>query len=244
AAQIGWRHRLGDAWQARGRVARAFRVPQAGELYRLQRGQDVADLRPEVLDGVELGLSGAGHNWALGLDAYVYDKRNVIIRDAEGFNLSDGRTRHRGVEIEGNAHLAAGWWLSGNAAYSVQRYAFDRAIAGGETIVRGNEVDTAPRRLGSLRLNRLDPRLGRFELEWVYQGGHYLDAANTRRHGGHDLWHLRWQRDLRAGLGLSARLTNLADRRYAERADFAFGQFRYFPGAGRQIFVALHYRSP
>jgi iron complex outermembrane recepter protein len=244
AAQIGWRHRLDDTWQARGRLARAFRVPQAGELYRLQRGQDVADLRPEVLDGVELGLSGAGRVWTLAVDAYLYDKRNVIIRDAEGFNLSDGRTRHRGVEIEGNANLAPGWWLSGNAAYSVQRYAFDRAIAGGETIVRGNEVDTAPRRLGGLRLNRLDARYGRFELEWVHQGGYYLDAANSRRYGGHDLWHLRWQRNLGGGFGLSARLTNLAGRRYAERADFAFGQFRYFPGAGRQVFVALDYRSP
>ncbi len=243
AAQIGARHRIGDYWQARARIARAFRVPQAAELYRLQRGQDVADLRPEVLQGVELGMTGAGTGWTLALDAYAYDKRQVIIRDAAGFNLSDGRTRHRGIEAEGSLSLAPGWWLSGNASWSVQRYAFDRAIAGGETIVSGNEIDTAPRRLAGLRLNRLDPKFGRFELEWLHQGGYFLDAANSARYGGHDLVHLRWQRELTPAWRLSARLMNLTDRRYAERADLAFGNFRYFPGAGRQLFVALDWRG-
>jgi iron complex outermembrane recepter protein len=243
AAQLGFRHPLGEVWQLSARLARAFRVPQAGELYRLQRGQDLADLRPEVLNGIEAGLRGGGGSWTLALDAYTYDKRNVIIRDAEGFNLSDGRTRHRGLEVEGRVGLAPGWWLSGHAAYSVQRYAFDRAIAGGETIVRGNEVDTAPRRLAGLRLNRLDPRLGNLELEWLHQGGYFLDAANSARYGGHDLLHLRWQRDLTPSWRVSARLMNLTDRRYAERADLAFGNFRYFPGAGRQLFVALDWRG-
>jgi outer membrane receptor protein involved in Fe transport len=243
ALQLALQHRLDAHWQMRGRIARAFRVPQAGELYRLQRGQDVADLRSEVLYGVELGLSGSGEDWRLALDAYAYDKRNVILRDAAGFNLSDGRTRHRGVEAEASVGLGAGWWLEGNAAWSVQRYAFDRAIAGGETIVHGNEIDTAPRRLAGLRINRLDPRWGRFELEWLHLGGYFLDAANTARYPGHDLVHLRWQRELSPSWRLSARLTNLADRRYAERADLGFGQFRYFPGAGRQLFVALEWRQ-
>ena len=31
----------------------------------------------------------------------------------------------------------------------------------------------------------------------------------------------------------------LLDTDYAERADYAFGEYRYFPGAGRQVFVEL-----
>jgi hypothetical protein len=81
--------------------------------------------------------------------------------------------------------------------------------------------------------------LGTVELEWVHQGGYFLDAANSERYDGHDLLHLRWSKPLSRGLTVSARLMKLTVRRYAERADLAFGQFRYFPGAGRELFVAL-----
>lgn len=239
AAQVGLRHAIGPGWQASARLARAFRVPQAAELYRLQRGQDVADLDTETLQGLELGLAHAGPRLDLRLDAYAYAKRDVILRDAAGFNLSGGRTTHRGIEAEGRWRFAARSWLAGTAAYSVQRYAFDRAIAGGETIVRGNEVDTAPRWLGGLRLGHDAGRVGSVELEWLHYGGYFLDAANTARYPGHDLLHLRWQRPVGNDWRVSARLMNLTDRRYAERADLGFGEFRYFPGAGRSLFVAV-----
>jgi iron complex outermembrane receptor protein len=42
---------------------------------------------------------------------------------------------------------------------------------------------------------------------------------------------------------LSLRITNLADGAYADRADFAFGDFRYFPGRGRAYFAELGWRK-
>jgi outer membrane receptor protein involved in Fe transport len=241
SAQLGVQHALGRNWQLSARYARGFRFPQAGELYRLQRGQDVADLRPETLQGPEAGVVFDGEDFRIDLRGFAYEKRNVILRDAQGFNISDGRTRHRGGEADWRWTPGDAIWLEGNASYSVQRYRFDRAIGGGETIVRGNEIDTAPRWLGGLRAGH-DGMLGRFELEWVHQGGYFLDAANTARYDGHDLLNLRWSKALAGGLSVSARLINLTDRRYAERADAAFGQFRYFPGAGRELFVALNWQ--
>lgn len=238
SAQIGLRHALSAQWNLSARYARGFRFPQAGELYRLQRGQDVADLQPETLRGPELGLSYARTDFSFDLQGYAYEKRHVVLRDAQGFNLSDGRTRHRGAEAAGRWTPIDGAWIEGNASYAVQRYRFDRAIAGGETIIAGNDIDTAPRWLGGLRAGHASA-LGTLEVEWVHQGGYFLDAANSERYDGHDLLHLRWSRPLPHGLTVSARLMNLADRRYAERADLAFGQFRYFPGAGRELFVAL-----
>jgi outer membrane receptor protein involved in Fe transport len=38
------------------------------------------------------------------------------------------------------------------------------------------------------------------------------------------------------------RVRNLLDERYAERADFAFGNYRYFPGAGRSVYGSIGYR--
>ncbi len=239
SAQFGLHHGLDERWTVSARFARGFRFPQAGELYRLQRGQAVADLRPETLTGPELGLAYRDDRLALELHAYDYRKRNVILRDAQGFNISDGRTRHRGIEASVRWQGPAGLWLEGNAAYSDQRYRFDRAVAGGETIIAGNPIDTAPRWLAGTRIGLDSLTLGRFELEWRHQGGYFLDAGNTERYGGHDLLDLRWARPLSECVRLTARLANLGDRRFAERADLAFGEFRYFPGAGRELHIGV-----
>ena len=39
------------------------------------------------------------------------------------------------------------------------------------------------------------------------------------------------------------RITNLLDENYAERADFAFGNYRYFPGRDRAVFLEIRYRD-
>jgi outer membrane receptor protein involved in Fe transport len=37
------------------------------------------------------------------------------------------------------------------------------------------------------------------------------------------------------------RVDNLFDKRYADRADFAFGNYRYFPARGRALFLSVDY---
>jgi iron complex outermembrane receptor protein len=241
--QIGLLHELAEGWTVRTRAASAFRFPQAAELYRLQRGQQVADLEPERLDSLEAGTGVRRGAFGLDLAAYAMRKRNAILRDAAGFNISDGRSRHHGVELDLDWAFATGWRLGGNAAWAIQRYDFDRALAGGETITRGNEIDTAPRWLAGARLARELGPAGVVELEWLHHGGYYLDAENTERYPGHDLLHLRWRVPLSAQLDLTVRAMNLTDRRYAERADLAFGEHRYFPGAGRGVFLGLDWRA-
>jgi len=39
------------------------------------------------------------------------------------------------------------------------------------------------------------------------------------------------------------RVNNLTDELYADRADFAFGNHRYFPGREREVYVQLGYRT-
>ena len=41
---------------------------------------------------------------------------------------------------------------------------------------------------------------------------------------------------------MTLRVRNLADADVADRADYAFGDYRYFPGRGREAFVELSYR--
>ncbi len=243
AAQLGLRFALSDDQHLRGRIARAFRFPQAGELYRLQRGQSVAELEPETLHGVELGWTFERDHLRVALDGYAYRKQHSVLRDAAGLLIADGASSHRGIELEASLAPAPWWRLDVHAGHARHRYASSHAIAGGERIDAGNEVDTAPRHQGGLRLHLLPPQLGRFELEWLHLGSYFTDAANQARYPGHDLLHLRWQRELAPDWRIAARLMNLTDRRYAERADFAFGEHRYFPGDGRSLFVELAWRS-
>jgi outer membrane receptor protein involved in Fe transport len=81
------------------------------------------------------------------------------------------------------------------------------------------------------------------ELEWLMVGSYWLDAANTARYDGHELWNLRGSWRFTPRWRLSARLNNMLDVAYADRADFAFGNYRYFPGRARSLFVEIGYSS-
>jgi outer membrane receptor protein involved in Fe transport len=55
------------------------------------------------------------------------------------------------------------------------------------------------------------------------------------------LLNLRASIDLSQRLSVVARFNNLLDEAVADRADYAFGTYRYFPGRGRELFVELRY---
>jgi iron complex outermembrane recepter protein len=239
---LGWRPGPGQlAWIA---ARRGFRAPQATELYRLQSGQAVADLDSEQLDSVELGWRGTAGQIGWELAAFHMQKRNYIFRDGDGFNVADGRTRHVGMEVALQWQLTPRLRLETEQSLARHTWRFDRDAGQGEVIVSGNETDSAPRRFGSTRLSWRAEGGAELELEWLAMGSYWLNAANTARYDGHDLLHLRLRQPLGHGLHLALRLHNIGDRAYAERADFAFGQYRYFPGRERSLFVELGWRGP
>lgn len=240
--------RLGVEWSlAEGRIAYAvaglgFRPPQTTELYRLQRGQTVADLDSERVRSVEVGLRGSWRRLDVDLAAYVEATQHLIFRDASGFNVSDGETEGRGIEAQ------LGWRAGAHAfdlafAWSRHKYAFTRDVGGRERIEDGNEVDTAPRRLGSAHW-RWEGERSTSELELVRIGSHFINASNTARYGGHTVLNWRGTWDATPRVRLFARLVNLLDTAYADRADFAFGGYRYFPAMPRQVYVGAKLTLP
>jgi iron complex outermembrane receptor protein len=74
-------------------------------------------------------------------------------------------------------------------------------------------------------------------------GRYFVDAANANEYPGHDLLNLRVGWNIRDNWRTTLRLNNVTDVAYADRADFAFGNYRYFPGRGRTLFVEVSYRS-
>jgi outer membrane receptor protein involved in Fe transport len=241
APSAGVLYRITPELAAYLNLARGFRPPQAAELYRLQAQQQVADLDSETLDSAELGLHWDSTRVRLELAGFAMKKRNFIFQDAGRFNVSDGKTRHVGVELQADLRLPGDWYGGMAGSYSKQTYGFSATTPGGESIVSGNEIDTAPRTLASARVG-WDGAIGLAELEWVNVGHHFIDAANTAEYSGHNLLNLRAAWRATDDWTLTLRLNNVTDELYAERADFVTfpaPTYRYFPGRERELYVEL-----
>ncbi len=222
-------------------LARGFRAPQATELYRLQSGQQVADLDSERIDSLEVGWRYAVQAVSADIAAYVMRKRDSVFRDAEGFNVSGAKTRHEGAEVSIDWRAGNRLDVSLDASYARHRYDFNTIAARGETFVSGRDVDTAPRWLGSVEFSYSPTNLLDVDLQLVSVGKYYLDAENRFRYPGHVVGNLRAGFEIAPRWRLTMRLNNIADRDIADRADYAFGNYRYFPGRGREFFAEIQY---
>ncbi len=216
-------------------LSSGFRPPQATELYRLQQGQTVADLDSERLLSVEAGFrSGA---WSL--SAFGQWTRDFIFRDASGFNISDGKTRSTGLEFSGDWHLGD-HALNLAIGYAVHKYDFTRDAGRGERIEEGNMMDSAPRWLTHARWRYQPGERWYSEFELSQVGKHYINAANTAKYEGHVVLNWRGGYRLTGHIDLFARVINLFDERYADRADYAFDTYRYFPAMPVQGYVGIN----
>lgn len=238
--QLGFNQGIGESFSLYGRLAKSFRAPQTSELYRLQKGQENAQLDSESLQSLELGLRGSTGALSFVASVYVMEKDNVIFRDSDGFNIDNGETSHQGVELEWGLALSQQLSLNGSASYAVHRYANNPDAGLGD--INGNDIDTAPRQQWNLRLNWQASEAVDAELEWSHLGRYYLEPQNQHRYKGHDLLNLRARYQLNPSFELGARVSNLLAEDYAERADYAFGSYRYFVGQDRGLYLSAEYK--
>jgi len=242
APKLGLRVSVSDSWSIFATARRGFRAPQTTELYRLQSGQAVSDLDIETIDALELGARLSTERVFLEVSAYSMRKVNSVLRDAEGFNVSAGQSRHTGIELAIDAQLGSRVTLDTNVSYGRHVYDFDLVAARGESFVSGNDVDTAPRWMAAAGLDIAASDSLRFDIDANYLGRYYVDAANLSRYPGHTLVNVGVHWQATPAMRLSLRVRNVADAVIADRADFAFGNFRYFPGRGRESFIELSFR--
>jgi outer membrane receptor protein involved in Fe transport len=240
APKLGIRYQINDVHNAQLRLNKGYRAPQATELYRLQNTQSVADLDSVEIDSIELGLEGAANAWEYQVTAYYMDKDNEIITDSARLNLNNSHTKHRGLEISGAYELTETLRLAG--AYNFARHTYENVEFSGGVNIKGNDVDTAPRRFGSVQLQWQATSNVFAELEWANSGAYYSNPENLNRYEGHDLLNLRARWQAAPDLTFSANFLNLTDEMYAERADFAFGRDRYFTGEPIRAFLSVNWR--
>ena len=239
------RHELNEDAAVYVSYARGARPPQTTDLYRLQINQTGDQARPEKIDAVELGFRGAvGERVNLELAGFFMDKTNFFFRDADGFNVADGKTRHVGVEADVRVALFETLTLQSAVTYARHTYRFDRPVGNAtEAISFGDDVDTAPRVMANTRLQWRPVERFKAEVEWVSMGAYFTDAANDHEYEGHNLLNLRAEAGLTDTLAAFITVRNVTNELYAERADFAFGNDRYFPGETRTFGFGLRYRN-
>jgi len=173
-----------DRWAWTASAYRGFRAPTLNELYRAFRVGDVLtlaneDLEAERLTGGETGaiftsprVTARSVLFWMEVDQSV---ANVTLSVTPGLitrqrqNL--GRTRSRGLELEGTARLGDRWTLSGGYLLS------DATIESGGDL-EGLHIPQVPKHQASLQIRFFDPELATLGLQARWTGDQFDDDRN------------------------------------------------------------------
>jgi len=222
------------------RAARGSRAPQVTDLYSVQLNQVAGEAEVETLDSLEAGFKGQIGIFSTELAAFTMWKDNFFFRNANGFNVVNGKTRHNGVELSFTGALTDWLTISGDGTLAEHTYDFTETVgSAANNITAGDRVDTAPDTLAHIRATVIPIETIQAEIEWRHVGRYFTNPGNTAEYPGHDIFVLRGRYDVTDEITLFSRIDNLFDTRYADRADFAFGNERYFPGRPRTLFFGL-----
>ena len=242
-----WSGHSGLLWQVKDnhalriRMATGYRPPETSELYRLQNGQTAAQLDSESARSIELGWRASFESIELDASVYRMNKSNVIFQDANRFYVTGAKTRHQGFELKLRSKLSGSWNADLAASYGSHEYTNDPGYLGINESIVGNAIDTAPEWMASARVH-YNQASWQAELEAIYLDRYATEPTNSNWYEGHTLINLRATRQWNPRWSSSLRVMNLADTDYAERADFGFGNERYFVGEPRSLFVTLTYQ--
>ncbi|MGP9495134.1 TonB-dependent receptor domain-containing protein, partial [Pseudoalteromonas sp. AOP7-A1-14] len=165
---------------------------------------------------------------------------NVIFRDSDFFTINDGETQHRGIELELDYQLTNSLQLALAATHAKHTYSYDQTLSG--ININGNDIDTAPRNIANFQINWQATNNTVLALEWHHVSDYFTDPENLHSYAGHDLVNLRAAWQVTEQLKLTARINNLTDTAYAERADYtSFTGDRYFPGRPRNVMLSASF---
>ena len=238
--KVGVNYRLPEIYSHKTYIftnyTRGSRAPQTTDLYRLHVNQETgAKVKAERLDSVELGLRGRQQGVSWELVGFYMNKSRHNFRDADFETFADGKTRHAGLELQTHIPLGAGLSWQMAFTYAQHWYAFDHEPSG---IKKGDDIDSAPRILLNTELAYTHER-GRVAFELVHVGDYYTDPANEHSYPGHYVFNLYAEVHAWRDVSFFFNIRNITDKRFADRADFAFTRERYFPGQPRAFYLGL-----
>jgi TonB-dependent siderophore receptor len=227
----------------------AFRAPSSGDLFRGNNGSasTAISLKPIKVDSYEIGVRGKfARIFTFDTALYYMEKKDDIVSYEVTTNLRErrnaGKTEHKGVEIALGIQPLKEIGL--NTSYSYSTHKYKEYVVSSTKNYNDKEMPQAPRVMVNTRLAYKPSLLkgGAAEVEWVRLGRYWMDDANTERYDGHDLFNLRASYNLSKEWELYAKVINLADKLYAERASGSGSSAQYAPGQPRTFFAGVTYR--
>jgi iron complex outermembrane recepter protein len=226
----------------------AFRAPSESQLFRQGSALNTVDLKPVKADSYEIGLRGnTASTWRYELAVYHMTKEDDILNYRDPVtsatqSVNAGETLHKGIEMGVGVALTETLQLDVAASYA--KHTYEEWIISGTANYSGKEMESAPRTIANTRLAYSPDMLngGSASLEWVKLGSYWMDAANTQKYDGHDLYNARILYPLDQNLELSASVMNLTDERYAESSSYNTTVGRQFaPGMPRTYYAGVRY---
>ncbi|UEG55113.1 TonB-dependent receptor [Mucilaginibacter daejeonensis] len=231
APKLGLTYKLADHTGLYANYSLGFQPPETGDLF---SSRQRTPLKQATFNNYEVGGWFAALNNKLYTELSLYDLegRNEIISqllsDNTTQNQNAGATRHRGVEYAVTyapiQQLALR--LSGtNAWHTYKEYSEVRTnYATGKTytiVYDGNRMSNAPKWIANAEATYKPAYLPGFRIapEWQHIGGYYTNPANTKRHGGYDIYNLRLGYNMLSGAlkgaGIWFNVLNAGNKLYA-----------------------------
>lgn len=250
--KLGATYALNADTHAFAAYTHGFRAPSQSQLFRPSFGSSAAAatalmqsslaLKPIKADQVELGLRGSVGK--ITYDAAVYDlkKRDDIVSQRDPVTtftqtVNAGKTDHRGLEIGAGTPIATGFRVDVAASYA--RHTYTDWVTTSANF-SGKDMETAPREIANTRLTWQPASKGpRVQLEWVHLGSYWLDAANTQKYPGHELFNLRANWPVAGDVSVFGSIYNLADKHYADSASLSSNQPVLSPGLPRTFYAGV-----
>ena len=229
-------HKINNQLAIFANYSRGNRAPQTTDLYRIQSKQIPGGAKSEKLDSIEIGLRGGFNIFNIELVGFDMKKENYFFRDSQGFNVENGKTTHRGLEVNILAEFNKFFQIENSTSFAEHKYDFDHLPNG---IKSGNQIDSAPELLANTRFIYSPKEGTRIELEWEKIDRYPIDERNAHFYKGHSVINLRAKTPINENLSIGIYVNNINDKSYANRADFAFGSYRYFVGQKREFYLML-----
>lgn len=263
STQIGYSHwgpKLGATYAFNDKLngfavySNSFRTPSEGQVFRGSResmavkaqaaAESLLDLKPVIVDNLELGLRGKAGTMRYEASVYHMTKKDDIVSYTDPLTtqrtvVNAGKTLHRGIEVGLGLPLAQVWQVDASLSYA--KHTYETWTISGTADYSGKEMETAPRMIANTRLSYSPGYMngGRIQLEWFKLGSYWLDAANTGKYGGHNLVNLRANYPFGEGMELFGSISNLFDKHYAETADGTGAAPTFTSGLPRSAILGL-----
>jgi iron complex outermembrane receptor protein len=236
--------------QVYGNVGTGFETPTTTELGNQADGTAGfnPDLEPQRAVQVEAGARAARGRLSVAVAAYYARVRDALIPfevatdPGRRYFRNAGRTRHRGIEVEGTVLTPVG--LEARLAYTLSDLEFvDFATDAGT--FDGNRIPGVPVHLGRLALGYRRGPVS-LDLEGRAASAAWADDANTARADGWWVADVAARVDLRLG-GFTLRPTvgveNVFDEAYVAAMAVNGANGRYYePAPGRTFYAGVEVR--